>query len=168
MHAHAALPDGGHPRMHACMHAHAALPDGARKRWCRVLQINVVDSDLGKALLERIANEGHTVGSHTVDHISLDDLDTTRIEYELSGVEQELGDLGIPTPRVRAGPGTHSHPSCPMKVLCHPSSTHAPAPPAGAVMRGVGGMHAPHAGTSRCHALVLHLRQCRREAVQLD
>ena len=61
----------------------------------------MVDSDLGKALLERIANEGHWVGSHTVDHISLDNLDTTRIEYELSGVEQELGNLGIPVPRVR-------------------------------------------------------------------
>lgn len=53
-----------------------------------------------QALLQRIKDEGHTIGSHTVDHISLDNLDTTRIEYELGGLESTLGDIGIPAPRV--------------------------------------------------------------------
>ena len=35
-----------------------------------------------------------------MDHISLDDLSTTRIEYELGGVETELVSLGIPAPKV--------------------------------------------------------------------
>lgn len=54
-----------------------------------------------QALLERIHNEGHTIGSHTVDHIYLDNLDTTRIEYELGGLEGTLADLGLAAPRVR-------------------------------------------------------------------
>ena len=39
-----------------------------------------------------------------MDHISLDDLSTTRIEYELGGVETELVSLGIPSPKVRPLP----------------------------------------------------------------
>jgi peptidoglycan/xylan/chitin deacetylase (PgdA/CDA1 family) len=53
-----------------------------------------------QALLQRINNEGHTIGSHTVDHISLDNLDTDRIEYELSGLESTLESLGISAPKV--------------------------------------------------------------------
>ena len=53
-----------------------------------------------QALLKRISDEGHTVGSHTVDHISLDNLDTTRVEYELAGLEQTLTGLGIAAPKV--------------------------------------------------------------------
>ena len=51
--------------------------------------------------MRRIRDEGHTIGSHTVDHATLDSLDTTRIEYELGGLEGTLGDLGIAAPRVR-------------------------------------------------------------------
>ena len=58
-----------------------------------------------QALLQRISNEGHTVGSHTVDHVSLDNLDTTRIEYELAGLEQTLTGLGIAAPKVGKGLG---------------------------------------------------------------
>jgi hypothetical protein len=39
-----------------------------------------------------------------VDHISLDGLSTTRIEYELAGVETELVSLGIPAPKVTPPP----------------------------------------------------------------
>ena len=41
-----------------------------------------------------------------VDHISLDNLDTNRIEYELGGLERTLEGLGIPAPKVK--PCSHS------------------------------------------------------------
>lgn len=63
-------------------------------------QMNVANDATAQALLKRIASEGHTIGSHTVDHIALDDLSTTRIEYELAGLEATLAGLGIATPKV--------------------------------------------------------------------
>ena len=63
-------------------------------------QMNVANDATAQALLKRIASEGHTIGSHTVDHIALDDLSTTRIEYELRGLETTLASLGIATPKV--------------------------------------------------------------------
>ena len=68
-----------------------------------------------QALLQRIRDEGHTIGSHTVDHISLDNLDTTRIEYELGGLESTLGDIGIPAPRV--GPCEHASQSLSLDTM---------------------------------------------------
>ena len=53
-----------------------------------------------QALLQRMRDEGHTIGSHTVDHISLDTLDSNRIEYELGGLESTLADIGVAAPRV--------------------------------------------------------------------
>ena len=64
-------------------------------------QMNVANDATAQALLKRIASEGHTIGSHTVDHIALDDLSTTRIEYELGGLETTLAGLGIATPKVK-------------------------------------------------------------------
>ena len=64
-------------------------------------QMSVANDGTAQTLLKRIVSEGHTLGSHTVDHISLDDLSTTRIEYELGGLETELTSLGLPTPKVR-------------------------------------------------------------------
>nr|QOL01097.1 putative extracellular protein CSOL_026 [Pseudococcomyxa simplex] len=70
-------------------------------------QMNVASSTQAQALLQRIRDEGHTIGSHTVDHISLDNLDTTRIEYELGGLEGTLGNIGLAAPRLfRAPHGT--------------------------------------------------------------
>lgn len=63
-------------------------------------QMSVANSVEGQNLLKRIVAEGHTLGSHTVDHISLDDLSTTRIEYELGGLETTLTGLGLPVPKV--------------------------------------------------------------------
>jgi peptidoglycan/xylan/chitin deacetylase (PgdA/CDA1 family) len=40
-----------------------------------------------KALIQRIVNEGHVLGSHTVHHPHLPDLDATTIEAEITGVE---------------------------------------------------------------------------------
>ena len=63
-------------------------------------QMSVANDATAQTLLKRIVSEGHTLGSHTVDHISLDDLSTTRIEYEIGGLETELTTLGLPTPKV--------------------------------------------------------------------
>lgn len=63
-------------------------------------QMSVANDATAQSLLKRIVSEGHTLGSHTVDHIALDDLTTTRIEYELGGIETELSTLGLPTPKV--------------------------------------------------------------------
>jgi len=71
-------------------------------------QMSVANSVEGQDLLKRIVSEGHTLGSHTVDHIALDDLSTTRIEYELGGLETTLNGLGLPTPKV-LGVSPHPH-----------------------------------------------------------
>ena len=63
-------------------------------------QMSVANDGSAQALLKRIVAENHTLGSHTVDHISLDELSTTRIEYEIGGLETELATLGLPIPKV--------------------------------------------------------------------
>jgi peptidoglycan/xylan/chitin deacetylase (PgdA/CDA1 family) len=40
-----------------------------------------------KAIIQRIVNEGHQLGNHTVHHLHLPDLSTTQIEAEITGVQ---------------------------------------------------------------------------------
>jgi len=48
--------------------------------------------------IQTLHNQGHVIGSHTVDHFTLDTLDATSIEYQLSKSKQDLLEHGINTP----------------------------------------------------------------------
>jgi len=48
--------------------------------------------------IKTLYSQGHTIGSHTVDHFILDGLDAASIEYQLSQSKQDLLKHGINTP----------------------------------------------------------------------
>jgi peptidoglycan/xylan/chitin deacetylase (PgdA/CDA1 family) len=48
--------------------------------------------------IQTLYNQGHVIGSHTVDHSTLDTLDATSIEYQLSKSKRDLLEHGINTP----------------------------------------------------------------------
>ena len=53
---------------------------------------NIVDPK-GRAIVERIAAEGHQIGNHTYNHTNLTRLDAPQIEYEIKQTEDLIGAL---------------------------------------------------------------------------
>lgn len=55
----------------------------------------IPDGGTCSALVKRIVNEGHVLGSHTVHHLHLPDLSTTDIESEITGVQTAVNNSGV-------------------------------------------------------------------------
>src|SRR5262249_17736627 len=54
---------------------------------------NVSTDTTAQALIQRIVNEGHEIGNHTVHHSNLGTLSATDIENEITGVENTVRPL---------------------------------------------------------------------------
>ncbi|MDR0492398.1 MAG: polysaccharide deacetylase family protein [Nitrososphaerota archaeon] len=48
--------------------------------------------------IQTLHNHGHAIGSHTVDHFTMDSIDASAVEYQLAQSKQDLLEHGINTP----------------------------------------------------------------------
>jgi len=67
-----------------------------------------IENPLGRAIIERMAAEGHQVGNHTYNHLNLTQLDGVRIQQEIKQTEDLIGPLDNGTKVFRPPFGFHN------------------------------------------------------------